>query len=67
MSVFDHGFHTVSAKDGSFKITGVPDGKYKLVVEHRRAAPVGKSVVKEIEVKGGAMVNLTLEVPAPAK
>lgn len=67
VSVFDHGFHTVSAKDGSFKITGVPDGKYKLVVEHRRAAPVGKSVVKEIEVKGGAMINLTLEVPAPAK
>ena len=67
VSVFDHGFHTVSAKDGSFKITGVPDGKYKLVVEHRRAAPVGKSVVKEIEVNGGAMVNLTLEVPAPAK
>ena len=67
VSVFDHGFHAVSGKDGSFKITGVPDGKYKLVVEHRKAAPAGKGVVKEIEVKGGAKVDLTLEVPAPAK
>jgi plastocyanin len=67
VSVFDHGFHTVSGKDGSFKITGVPDGKYKLVVEHRRAAPVGKSVVKEIEVKGSAKVDITLEVPPAAK
>ncbi len=67
VSVFEHGFHAVSAKDGSYKITGVPDGKYKLVVEHRRAAPVGKSVVKEIEVKGGAKVDFTLTVPGAAK
>ncbi len=58
VSVFEHGFHTVSAKDGSFKITGVPDGKYKLVVEHRKA---GKTE-KMIEVKGGAKADLTLAV-----
>ncbi len=57
VSVFDHGFHAVSGKDGSFKITGVPDGKYKLVVEHRKA---GKAE-QEIEVKGGAKADLTLE------
>ena len=59
VSVFDHSFHTVTGKDGSFKITGVPDGKYKLVVEHRKA---GKSE-QDIEVKGGAKADLTLNVP----
>lgn len=57
VSVFEHGFHAVSAKDGSFKITGVPDGKYKLVVEHRK----GGKVEKDIEVKGGAKADLTIE------
>lgn len=57
VSVFEHTLHAVSGKDGSFKITGVPDGKYKLVVEHRKA---GK-VEKEIEVKGGAKADFTLE------
>ena len=56
VSVFDHGFHTVSGKDGSFKITGVPDGKYKLVVEHRK----GGKVEKDIEVKGGAKADLDI-------
>lgn len=56
VSVFDHGFHTVTGKDGTFKITGVPDGKYKLVVEHRKA---GK-VEKDIEVKGGAKADLDI-------
>lgn len=57
VSVFDHGFHAVSGTDGSFKITGVPDGKYRLIVEHRKG---GKSE-KEIEVKGGAKADFTVE------
>lgn len=56
VSVFETPFHAVSGKDGSFKITGVPDGKYKLVVEHRKA---GK-VEKEIEVKGGAKADVDI-------
>jgi plastocyanin len=57
VSVFEHGFHAVSGKDGTFKITGVPDGKYKLVVEHRK----GGKVEKDIEVKGGAKADFTIE------
>lgn len=57
VSIFDHGFHAVSGKDGSFTITGVPDGKYKLVVEHRK----GGKAEKDIEVKGGAKADFTLE------
>ena len=55
--IFDHGFHAVSGKDGSFTIAGVPDGKYKLVVEHRK----GGKAEKDIEVKGGAKADFTLE------
>ena len=58
VSVFETPFHAVSGKDGSFKITGVPDGKYKLVVEHRK----GGKAEQDIEVKGGAKADLTLEV-----
>lgn len=57
VSVFDHSLHAVSGKDGSFKITGVPDGKYKLVVEHRK----GGKVEKDIEVKGSAKADFTIE------
>ncbi|MFA6547247.1 MAG: hypothetical protein WCS99_22710 [Limisphaerales bacterium] len=58
VSIFETPFHAVSGKDGSFKITGVPDGKYKLVIEHRKA---GKSE-KQIEVKGGAKADVTLQL-----
>ncbi len=57
VSVFETPFHAVSGKDGSFKITGVPDGKYKLVVEHRK----GGKVEQDIEVKGGAKADVSIE------
>jgi plastocyanin len=57
VSVFETPFHAVSGKDGTYKITGVPDGKYKLIIEHRKA---GK-VEQDIEVKGGAKADATLE------
>jgi plastocyanin len=56
VSVFETPFHAVTGKDGSFKITGVPDGRYKLVVEHRK----GGKVEKDIEVKGGAKADLSM-------
>jgi plastocyanin len=49
VSVFDHPYFAVSGKDGTFKISNVPAGKYKLQAEHRKA---GKTE-KEIEVKEG--------------
>ena len=59
VSVFDHPYFAVSAKDGTFKIANVPAGKYKIQIEHRKA---GKEV-KEIEVKEGepTKVEFTLE------
>lgn len=59
ISVFDHPFFAVSAKDGTFKIPNVPPGKYTLMAAHRKAGPASQ----EIEVKDGepARVDFTLE------
>jgi hypothetical protein len=60
VSVFDHPYFAVSAKDGSFKIANVPAGKYTLKANHRKAG----ALTQEIEVKDGepAKVEFTLEV-----
>jgi hypothetical protein len=60
VSVFDHPYFDVSAKDGTFKISNVPAGKYTLKAVHRKAG----AVTQEVEVKEGApaKVDLTLEV-----
>ena len=58
VSVFDHPYFAVSAKDGTFKIANVPAGKYTVQAAHRKA---GK-VTQEIEVKDGeAKVDFALE------
>jgi plastocyanin len=60
VSVFDHPYFAVSAKDGTFKIANVPPGKYKIQAAHRKAG----MVTQEVEVKEGepAKVDFTLEV-----
>ena len=59
VSVFDHPYFAVSAKDGTFKISNVPPGKYTIKAAHRKAG----AVTLEVEVKEGApaTVALTLE------
>ena len=51
ISIFDHPYFAVSGKDGTYKIANVPPGKYTLEVSHRKAAPIGSTITKEIEVK----------------
>jgi plastocyanin len=60
VSVFDHPYFAVSAKDGTFKIANVPSGKYKIQAAHRKAG----TVTQDVEVKDGepAKVDFTLEV-----
>lgn len=65
VTVVDNPYFAVSAKDGTYKISNVPPGKYTLVAMHRKANS-GKPVTKEIEVKDGEnKLDFTLEVPAP--
>ncbi len=59
VSVFDHPYFAISAKDGTYKIESVPAGKYKLQAAHRKAG----TVTQEIEVKVGeaTKADFTLE------
>ena len=60
VSIFDHPYFAVSAKDGTFKIANVPPGKYKIQAAHRKAGVV----TQDVEVKEGeaAKADFTLEV-----
>jgi plastocyanin len=61
VTVVDSPYYAVTGKDGSFKISNVPAGKYTITALHRKAAPAGMD--KEIEVTdAGAKADFTLEV-----
>jgi plastocyanin len=61
VTVVDSPYFAVTGKDGTFKISNVPAGKYTVTALHRKGAPNG--VDKEIEVKdGAATVDFTIEV-----
>ncbi len=62
VTVVDSPYFAVTGKDGTFKISGVPPGKYTISALHRKAAPTGMD--KEIEVKDGeaAKADFALDV-----
>jgi plastocyanin len=63
VAVFDNPFFAVTDKDGNYTIKNVPDGKYKMVVYHRKTHGNTDGEIKEIAVEaGGAKENFTLEV-----
>ena len=60
ISIFDHPYFALSDKEGAFKISDVPPGKYTLEAAHRKLGTVSK----EIEVKEGepTKVDFVMEV-----
>jgi len=61
VTVVDSPYFSMSAKDGTFKISNVPPGKYTVEALHRKAGKVDKEIeVKDTNVK----LDFTLEVPA---
>jgi len=61
VTVIDSPYYAVTDKDGHFKISNVPPGKYTVEALHRKAGKVDK----EAEVKDGDVkLDFTLEVPA---
>jgi hypothetical protein len=61
ITIVDHPYYAVTAKDGTFTIKDVPAGKYTIVAMHRKAAPTG--VEQAIEVTAdGAKADFTLEL-----
>jgi hypothetical protein len=58
LAVFDHPYFAITAPDGTFKIDGVPPGRYRLKVWHERA----KIAEQVVEVgASAAVVSLALE------
>ena len=57
IAVFDHPYFAVTAPNGSFRIDGVPPGRYRLKVWHERT----KLAEQPVDVgAGGATVNLNV-------
>lgn len=58
VTVLDHPYFAVSGKDGTYKISDVPPGKYTLEIHHRKAG----TQTKQIEVAAsGAKADFTME------
>lgn len=63
VGVFEHPFYAVTGKDGTFKISGLPNGKYTLEAYHVKthtAAGVGET--QEVTLDGDKKVDFTIEV-----
>lgn len=56
--VVDNHFHSVTDEDGTFRITGVPPGKYKLKMWHEGFG----EMEKEVEVKAGKTSKVIFKV-----
>ena len=58
LAVFDHPYYSITAPNGTFRIDGVPPGRYRLKVWHERA----KVAEQFVDVgAAGATVSMTLE------
>ena len=64
IGVVDHPYFAVTDKDGNFKISGVPDGKYNVVAYHLKAHGANAGATQPVDVKGTAKQDFTVEVPA---
>jgi len=63
VGVCDHPYFAVTDKDGNFKISGLPDGKYTIEAFHQKThVAAGKGVTKDIEVKGDTKSDFTVEL-----
>jgi hypothetical protein len=65
IGVVDHPYFSVTEKDGSFKISGLPAGDYTIEAFHQKIGPKGAKTQK-ISVKDGdkKTVDFELEIPA---
>jgi len=62
VGVVGHPFYAVTGKDGSFKISGLPNGKYTIEAYHHKTHGANPGVTKEITVSGDAQVDFTIEL-----
>ena len=62
VGVLDHPFFAVTGKDGTFKISGVPNGKYTIEAYHVKTHGANPGVTQEIMVSGDAKGDFAIEL-----
>jgi len=62
VGVLEHPFFAVTGKDGSFKISGLPNGKYTLEAYHVKTHGANPGVTQEITVSGDTKADFTIEL-----
>ncbi|HXT41629.1 MAG TPA: hypothetical protein VN887_16600 [Candidatus Angelobacter sp.] len=62
VGVVDNPYYAVTGKDGTFKISGVPNGKYTLEAYHPKTHGTNRGISKEIAVNGNTNVDFTIEL-----
>ena len=67
VGVFSNPFFAVTDESGRFAISGLPTGRYQLVVYHPKSHGVSEGVVTEIEITDGQVTSKDITVQAPVK
>jgi len=62
VGVLEHPFYAVTGTDGTFKISGLPDGKYTIEAYHPKTHRANPGVTKEITVSGDTKADFTIEL-----
>ncbi len=62
VGVLDHPFYAVTGKDGTFKISGLPNGKYTLEAYHPKTHGTNLGLTQEITVSGDTKADFTIEL-----
>lgn len=62
VGVFEHPFFAVTDKEGNYKISGLPNGKYTVEAYHQKTHRANPGVPQEIAVDGNKKVDFTIEI-----
>ena len=62
VGVLEHPFYAVTGKDGTFKISGLPNGKYTIEAYHPKTHRANPGVTQEITVSGDTKADFTIEL-----
>ncbi len=62
VGVVDNPYFGVTGKDGIFRISGVPNGKYTIEAYHPKTHGANPGISKEITVTGDTKVDFTVDL-----
>ena len=62
VGVLEHPYFAVTGKDGTFRISGVPNGKYTIEAYHPKTHGTNPGVSQEITVNGDTKSDFTIEL-----